>query len=77
MSSAGALAVCWSGAGPTLLGICAGAETSGVEAAATVALADANIPGDVLVLHPDMHGLVLDRDGTGPTLDLEAFGSRA
>jgi homoserine kinase len=77
MSSAGALAVCWSGAGPTLLGICQGTETSGVEAAATVALADAKIPGEILVLHPDMHGLVLDRDGTGPSLDLEAFGSLA
>ena len=54
-----------------------GRETAGVEAAATVALADANIPGEVLVLHPDMHGLVLDRDGTGPALDFETFGSLA
>jgi homoserine kinase len=75
MSQAGALAVCWSGSGPTLLGICHGVETPGVEAAATVALADANIPGEVLVLHPDMHGLVLDPDRSGPGIDVDAFGA--
>ncbi|MBV8462154.1 MAG: homoserine kinase [Acidimicrobiales bacterium] len=73
MSQAGALAVCWSGAGPTLLGICRSTETPSVEAAATVALADAGIPGEVAVLHPDMHGLVVDRDGTGAVLDVDVF----
>ncbi len=72
MSQAGALAVCWSGAGPTLLGICRGMETPAVEAAATVALADAGIRGEVLVLHPDLHGLVLDRDGSGRALEVGA-----
>jgi len=77
MSQAGALAVCWSGAGPTLLGICAGSETSAVEAAATVALADTGLAGDVLVLHPDMHGLLVDRDGSSPGLDVDGFGAPA
>ncbi len=75
MTQAGALAVCWSGAGPTLLGICRGTETPSVEAAATVALADSGLAGEVLVLHPDMHGLVVDRDGSGPALDLDVFES--
>lgn len=77
MSRAGALAVCWSGSGPTLLGVCHGAESPGVQAAATVALADTGLAGDVLVLHPDLHGLLVDRDGSGPTLDVHAFGSFA
>jgi homoserine kinase len=73
MARAGALAVCWSGAGPTLLGICRGTDTAGVEAAATVALADTGLEGEVLVLHPDMHGLVVDREHSGPVLDLDVF----
>ena len=66
MSAGGALAVCWSGAGPSLLGIAQGTEAHAVQTAAVQALAEADIPGQVLILHPDMHGLIVDRDGSGP-----------
>ena len=65
LSAGGALAVCWSGAGPSLLGICAGAEGAKVTQAAQAALAEADVPGKVLLLRPDMHGLMVDRDGGG------------
>ncbi len=71
MSEGGALAVCWSGAGPSLLGICHRAESSAVESAATAALSEADVPGTVLVLNPDMHGLILDRDGTTGLFDFD------
>jgi homoserine kinase len=63
MSAGGALAVCWSGAGPSLLGITLATVAPAVQAAAVTALADADISGQVLVLRPDMHGLILDRQG--------------
>jgi homoserine kinase len=63
----GALASCWSGAGPTLLGICRSADGPRVQAAGRDALADLDVAGDVLVLRPDLHGLVVGR-GAGPLL---------
>jgi len=63
----GALAVCWSGAGPTLLGMCTGTQASEVRRAGEGALADAGVPGRVLVLRPDRIGLV-----TGEEARLEA-----
>jgi homoserine kinase len=72
MAEGGALAVCWSGAGPTLLGVSRGTEVQSVQAAAAAALADADIAGQVLVLHPDMHGLILDRDGAADVFDFNA-----
>jgi homoserine kinase len=72
MAEGGALAVCWSGAGPTLLGVSRGTEVQSVQAAAAAALADADIAGHVLVLHPDMHGLILDRDGAADVFDFNA-----
>jgi homoserine kinase len=72
MAEGGALAVCWSGAGPTLLGVSRGTEVESVQAAAAAALADADIAGQVLVLHPDMHGLILDRDGAADVFDFNA-----
>jgi homoserine kinase len=65
LSAGGALAVCWSGAGPSLLGICNGTDGAKVTQAAQAALAEADIPGKVLLLRPDMHGLTVDRDGSG------------
>jgi homoserine kinase len=55
----GALAACWSGAGPTLLGICLGADATAVAAAARAGLAEADVPGRVLELQPDLQGLVV------------------
>jgi homoserine kinase len=72
MSEGGALAVCWSGAGPSLLGICLGPEAPRVQAAARSALAEADLPGQVMVLHPDMHGLIVDHDGTADVYDFNA-----
>jgi len=72
MAEGGALAVCWSGAGPSLLGICQGTEAHKVQAAAQDALAAAGIAGEVLILHPDMHGLVVDRDESADVYDFNA-----
>ncbi|MBF6555985.1 MAG: homoserine kinase [Acidimicrobiales bacterium] len=72
MAEGGALAVCWSGAGPTLLGVSRGTEVQSVQAAAAAALAESDIAGQVLVLHPDMHGLILDRDGGADVFDFNA-----
>jgi homoserine kinase len=65
LSQAGALAVCWSGAGPALLGICKGSEGAAVQAATREVMSEVQVPGEVLLLRPDMHGLVLDKDGSG------------
>ena len=67
----GALASCWSGAGPSLLGICRGVDAPKVQAAGEQALAEAGIAGQVLLLHADMDGLMVDRDGTGGLYDAE------
>jgi homoserine kinase len=72
MSAGGALAVCWSGAGPALLGIAHGTEAQTVQAAAKEALTEADVPGEVLILHPDMHGLIVDRKGSAELFDFNA-----
>ena len=72
MAAGGALAVCWSGAGPSLLGIAHGTEAQTVQAAAQEALAEADVPGEVLILHPDMHGLIVDRQGSADLFDFNA-----
>lgn len=59
VQAGGALAACWSGAGPTLLGICRKADAPSVATAARSALADAGVPGKILVLQPDLQGLVV------------------
>lgn len=60
----GALASCWSGAGPTLLGICETGKAEPVRLAAEAAMAEIGVPGRVLVLHPDLQGLVVDGAAT-------------
>jgi homoserine kinase len=57
--SAGALASCWSGAGPALLAICAHATAAGVAEAAGALLARAGVRGRVLRLEPDLGGVVV------------------
>ncbi len=69
MAAGGALAVCWSGAGPSLLGITLGTQAPAVQAAAVRALAEADVPGQVLTLHADMHGLILDRKESAERFD--------
>jgi homoserine kinase len=68
MTSGGALAVCWSGAGPSLIGITQGTGAEAVQAAATAAMAEAEVSGQALLLHADREGLIVDRKGTGPSL---------
>jgi homoserine kinase len=54
----GALASCWSGAGPSLLGIASEASAEKVGAGAQVALDDSGLSGRVLLLRADLQGLV-------------------
>lgn len=58
LQAGGALAACWSGAGPTLLGICRQTDVPSVATAARSALTESGMPGRVLPLRPDMNGLV-------------------
>ena len=60
----GALAACWSGAGPSLLGICTATDAPGVETAARAAMDDADVPGRVLALRVDTRGLTVG-EGNG------------
>jgi homoserine kinase len=55
---AGALAACWSGAGPTLIGFVTPSTVEAVRAGAGAALAEAGMEGRVLSLRPDRRGLV-------------------
>ncbi|HVC70751.1 MAG TPA: homoserine kinase [Acidimicrobiales bacterium] len=70
--TAGALASCWSGAGPTLLGICDAEQASGIKTRAEAAMAEIGVPGRVLLLRPDLEGLVVDGGATGP-FDIGGF----
>jgi homoserine kinase len=56
---AGALASCWSGAGPTLLGICRRAGAAEVRTKGDELLARHGVVGRALVLDADRRGLVL------------------
>ena len=57
--AAGALASCWSGAGPSLLAIAADAASEKVRAGAQAALDDSGLSGRVMVRHADRRGLVM------------------
>jgi homoserine kinase len=58
LREAGAVVSCWSGAGPTLLGICRSiAEAEAVALACSGALAQVGMRGQVVVLSPDREGL--------------------
>ena len=62
---AGALASCWSGAGPSLLALCDAGSAPGVAAAGDALLAEAGVEGRVLHLTADRDGLVVTGDGAG------------
>jgi homoserine kinase len=67
--SGGALAACWSGAGPTLVGICDATDGDRVRDAATAALDEVGVSGRALLLRPDLRGLVRGgerRETSGP-----------
>jgi homoserine kinase len=57
---AGALAACWSGAGPSLLAVSASDDAPKLRRAGDRLLAEAGVPGRALVLHPDSEGLLVD-----------------
>jgi homoserine kinase len=56
--AAGALASCWSGAGPSLVGFATRASAEKVRGGARAALEESGLSGRVLVLQPDRRGLV-------------------
>jgi homoserine kinase len=62
LCDAGALAACWSGAGPSLLGLCTAGRAVEVAAAAATLLAAREVPGRVMCLAADRAGV------TAPTL---------
>lgn len=65
---AGALAACWSGAGPSILGICDASAGPEVRAAGERVLAEAGVAGRSLLLTADRDGLVVeDAAPTVPT----------
>ena len=57
---AGALASCWSGAGPSLLGICTVEAAPRVRGAGDELLASAGVPGRALLLKADLEGLAVE-----------------
>jgi len=57
---AGALASCWSGAGPTLLGICDGENGERVRSDAQEAMEEVGVPGRALILRTDVEGLIVE-----------------
>ena len=60
LREAGALVATWSGAGPSLLGICDGARVAAVvRDAGERALADLGVSGRAVVLEADLEGLVV------------------
>jgi len=63
---AGALAACWSGAGPTLIGFVTPSTVEAVRAGAGAALAEAGMEGRVLSLRPDRRGLVYGEEAEVP-----------
>ncbi len=84
MQEGGALAVCWSGSGPSLLAITLDHDAPRVRAAATDALTLADVPGNVIVLHADLRGLVTGDAARLPAVDdgepgawHESFGADA
>jgi homoserine kinase len=64
----GALASCWSGAGPSLLGVTLETSAEKVSAGALSALEDSGLTGRVLVLRADRRGIVYGEDAELPAL---------
>jgi homoserine kinase len=62
----GALASCWSGAGPSLLGITLETSVDKVSAGAQLALEESGLSGQVLVLRADRRGLVYGEEAELP-----------
>ena len=63
LRQAGALTSCWSGAGPSLLGICAAPEAEAVAGGAKVLMGEHGVPGNVLLLEADLLGVNVEEIG--------------
>jgi len=61
LREAGALAACWSGAGPSILGICDRATAESVRAAGLELLTVNGVRGDARLVEPDVRGLIVER----------------
>jgi homoserine kinase len=59
LRAAGALTSCWSGAGPSLLGVCDSASEQAVAKAGAGLLDRLGLPGEVRVLEADLEGVTL------------------
>jgi homoserine kinase len=55
----GALSACWSGAGPTILGVCRAPDTERLRSDAEDLLASVGVAGRALAATPDLDGLVV------------------
>ena len=64
---AGALAACWSGAGPSLLAICSQGSGGAVRKAGERLLAEVQVKGRALLLDADTTGLSIDGEPFRPT----------
>jgi homoserine kinase len=61
LRQAGATLACWSGAGPTLLGVCTSGEAAArVRDAGAAALAEAGLTGEAFEVAPDLDGLQVE-----------------
>jgi homoserine kinase len=67
LEAAGALAACWSGAGPSLLAMCAPGTAEIVRSGALAAMESAGVAGTALALRPDRRGLVVGDEARGRT----------
>ncbi len=56
---AGALATCWSGAGPSVIGICEASDGEKVRSAAETVMEDVGVQGRALLLRADLDGLIV------------------
>ena len=63
LRQAGALTSCWSGAGPSLLGICAAGEAEAVAGEAKALMGEHGVPGNVLLLEADSFGVKVEEIG--------------
>lgn len=62
LDEAGARAACWSGAGPSVLGICNAEDGPRIRERGERLLAHAQVRGRALLLEPDRRGLVVGED---------------
>lgn len=65
LREAGALASCWSGAGPSLLAICDQRSAASIETAAKALIAGAGVAGEVHQLGADLGGITDSGGGAG------------